>query len=240
MRPVIGLTTLFDDDKESYWMLPGYMKVVENCGGLPIMLPLSDDESELGDAYSLCDGIMFTGGHDVSPEVYGAGRSSSCGATCHKRDAMEGYLLDRCLEDDKPLLGICRGIQFINAYLGGTLYQDLPTEYNSKIEHHMMPPYDRAAHSVIVADNTILSDIIGPGIHEVNSYHHQAVKDLSPRVIQMASSSDGLVEAIAVRDHRFAIGVQWHPEFSYRNNRESMLLVKAFVDECMKERSEVL
>ena len=148
--------------------------------------------------------------------------------------------MDRCLEDDKPLLGICRGIQFINAYLGGTLYQDLPTEYNSKIEHHMMPPYDRASHSVIVADNTILSDIIGPGIHEVNSYHHQAVKDLSPRVIQMASSSDGLVEAIAVRNHRFAIGVQWHPEFSYRNNRESMLLVKAFVDECLKERSEVL
>ncbi len=235
MRPVIGLTTLYDDDKESYWMLPGYMKVVEKCGGLPIMLPLTDDGSELDDAYSLCDGIMFTGGHDVSPEVYGVKRSGSCGATCRMRDAMEGYLLDRCLADDKPLLGICRGIQFINAHLGGTLYQDLPTEHNGTVEHHMTPPYDRAAHSVEVGDNTILSDIIGRGVHEVNSYHHQAVKDLSPKVIPMAVSSDGLVEAIAVRDHRFAIGVQWHPELSYENNRESMLLVKAFVDECQKK-----
>ncbi len=240
MRPVIGLTTLYDDDKDSYWMLPGYMKVIESCGGLPIMLPLTDDESELSDAYSLCDGIMFTGGHDVSPEVYGATRSSECAATCTLRDSMEGYLLDRCLKDDKPLLGICRGIQFINAHLGGTLYQDLPTEHDSTVDHHMTPPYDRAAHSVEVADNTQLADIIGAGVHEVNSYHHQAVKDLSPKVIQMAVASDGIVEAIAVRDHRFAIGVQWHPEFSYNNNRESMLLVKAFVDECLKERREVL
>ena len=140
--------------------------------------------------------------------------------------------LTTLFDDDKPLLGICRGIQFINAYLGGALYQDLQTEYNSKIEHHMMPPYDRAAHSVIVADNTILSDIIGPGIHEVNSYHHQAVKDLSPRVIQMASSSDGLVEAIAVRDHRFAIGVQWHPESLSDRYSEAQAIFNAFVEAC--------
>ncbi len=240
MRPVIGLTTLYDDEKDSYWMLPGYMKAVEKCGGLPIMLPLTGDVSELSDAYSLCDGIMFTGGHDVSPEVYGAKKSSSCAATCPARDAMEGYLLDRCLADDKPLLGICRGIQFMNAHLGGTLYQDLPTEYDSTVEHHMEPPYDRAVHSVEVAENTILADIIGAGIHEVNSYHHQAVKDLSAKVVQMAVSSDGLVEAIAVKDHRFAIGVQWHPELSYSTNRESMLIVKAFVDECQKERSVLL
>ncbi|MCR5734279.1 MAG: gamma-glutamyl-gamma-aminobutyrate hydrolase family protein [Lachnospiraceae bacterium] len=234
MRPVIGLIPLYDDDKDSYWMLPGYMKVIEKCGGLPVMLPLTDDESELSEAYSLCNGILFTGGHDVSPKVYGETERDTCGDTCSLRDAMEGYLLDKCLFDDKPLLGICRGIQFMNAHLGGTLYQDLPSEYESSIEHHMTPPYDRKAHNVRVLEDTKLAEIIGAGIHEVNSYHHQAVKDLSEKTEKMAVSEDGLIEAIAVRDHRFAIGVQWHPEFSYVKDGESISLVKAFVDECRK------
>ncbi|WP_026528063.1 gamma-glutamyl-gamma-aminobutyrate hydrolase family protein [Butyrivibrio sp. VCD2006] len=238
MRPVIGLIPLFDDEKDSYWMLPGYMKVLEKCAALPIMLPLTTDEAELSEAYSLCDGILFTGGHDVSPSVYGEDKKSTCGATCEARDKMEGYLLEKCIADNKPLLGICRGIQFINAYLGGTLYQDLPSEYASVIEHHMSPPYDRAAHKVEILEGTQLSDILGAGIHEVNSYHHQAVKELSPKAERLAVSEDGLIEAIAVKNHRFAIGVQWHPEFSYENNEESVKLVKAFVQECQKGRSK--
>ena len=135
--------------------------------------------------------------------------------------------------DDKPFLGICRGLQFINAYLGGSLYQDLPTEYNCRVEHHMSPPYNRPAHKVQVLEGTRLAKIIGSGIHEVNSYHHQAIKTLSQKVEKMAESEDGLVEAIAVKNHRFAIGVQWHPEFSYENNEESMNLIKAFIKECI-------
>ncbi|WP_026665134.1 gamma-glutamyl-gamma-aminobutyrate hydrolase family protein [Butyrivibrio sp. FC2001] len=237
MRPVIGLIPLFDDEKDSYWMLPGYMKVIEKCMGLPIMLPLTTEKAELDEAYALCDGILFTGGHDVSPSVYNEDKKSTCGATCESRDIMEEYLLKKCIEDNKPLFGICRGIQFLNAALGGTLYQDLPTEYDSQVEHHMSPPYDRAAHKVEVLENTVLSDILGAGIHEVNSYHHQAVKELSPKVEGLAISEDGLIEAIAVKNHRFAIGVQWHPEFSFENNEESVKLVKAFVDECQKGRS---
>ncbi len=238
MRPVIGLIPLFDDEKDSYWMLPGYMKVIEKCMGLPIMLPLTTEKAELDEAYALCDGILFTGGHDVSPSVYNEDKKSTCGATCESRDIMEEYLLKKCIEDNKPLFGICRGIQFLNAALGGTLYQDLPTEYDSQVEHHMSPPYDRAAHKVEVLENTVLSDILGAGIHEVNSYHHQAVKELSPKVEGLAISEDGLIEAIAVKNHRFAIGVQWHPEFSFSNNEESVKIVKAFVDECGKVRSE--
>ena len=240
MRPVIGLIPLYDDEKESYWMLPGYMKAVENAGGLPVMLPLTADRDELHEAYGLCDGLLFTGGHDVSPDIYGEVRKENCGTACEDRDSMECYLMDRCLDDDKPFLGICRGIQLMNAHLGGTLYQDLPTEYACKVEHHMSPPYDRKAHTVDVLENTVLASIIGCGIHEVNSYHHQAVKELSPEVTAMAVSEDGLIEAIAVRDHRFAIGVQWHPEFSYINNEESQKIITAFVEECRKGRSTKL
>lgn len=232
MRPIIGLIPLYDDEKESYWMLPGYMKAIERCGGVPIMLPLTRDAEELAQAYCLCDGILFTGGHDVSPSVYGEAKKETCGISCDDRDFMEMFILDKCLEDNKPFFGICRGIQFVNAYLGGTLYQDLPTEYESEVEHHMEPPYDRTAHKVQVLGGTRLADIIGEGTHEVNSYHHQAIKELSPKVEKLAVSEDGLVEAISVKGQDFGIAVQWHPEFSYENNPESLKLVKAFVDSC--------
>ena len=232
MRPVIGLIPLYDDEKDSYWMLPGYSEVIEKCGALPLILPFTEDEGELTDAYSLCSGILFTGGHDVSPELYGAARSDACGQTCSVRDRMEGILLKKCLEDDKPLFGICRGIQFINAFLGGTLYQDIPSEYGKSIEHHMSPPYDRPAHKVDVAEGTRLAGIIGPGMHEVNSYHHQAVKDLSDKVSRMAVSEDGLTEAIEIKGQSFAVAVQWHPEFSFKNNEDSIRLIQAFIDAC--------
>lgn len=213
-------------------MLPGYMKAVEKCGGLPIMLPLTGDEEELSRAYQLCGGILFTGGHDVSPAVYGEAKKDCCGLPCPARDKMEAFLLEKCLQDQKPFLGICRGIQFVNAYLGGSLYQDLPSEYACSAEHHMTPPYDRAAHKVEVLSGTKLAGIIGEGTHEVNSYHHQAIKKLSPRVEKMAVSEDGLIEAIEVRGQKFAVAIQWHPEFSYENNQESVALMQAFVNAC--------
>lgn len=232
MKPVIGLIPLYDDEKDSYWMLPGYMKALEKTGALPIMLPLTDDYDELDDAFELCDGILFTGGHDVGPAVYNAEAKSTCGIPCELRDRMEGYLLEKSIAGDKPFLGICRGIQFINAYLGGDLYQDLPTEYESDTEHHMEPPYDRGIHSVNVIENTMLAEIIGSGEHSVNSYHHQAIFHLADRLQSMAVSQDGLIEAVAVRGVRFGIGVQWHPEFSYEVSEDSIKLVQAFVNAC--------
>lgn len=232
MKPIIGLIPLYDDEKESLWMLPGYMKAVEACGGVPIMLPLTTDEQELETAFNICQGILFTGGHDVSPAEYGAIKSDKCGVSCETRDFMEGYLLDRCIEEDKPLLGICRGIQFINAHLGGSLYQDLPSEYGGKIEHHMAPPYDRIVHKVDVTEGTKLAEIIGAGTHGVNSYHHQAVKRLAPMMTQSAVSEDGLTEAIEIIGQSFGLAVQWHPEFSYHNNEDSKKVVQAFIDAC--------
>ncbi len=232
MRPVIGLIPLYDEDKESYWMLPGYMKVLETCGALPIMLPLTSDEEELAQSLELCDGLLLTGGHDVDPLLYHEQPKATCGVLCKERDCMESWLLGKALEKKLPVFGICRGIQFMNAYLGGTLYQDLPTEYDSAVEHHMTPPYDRAAHKVTILADTVLADILGEGELPVNSYHHQAVKEVAPGVTTMAISEDGLVEAISVNGQKFAVGVQWHPEFSYENNGQSLKLVQAFVDAC--------
>lgn len=232
MKSVIGLIPLYDDEKDSYWMLPGYMKVIERCGAFPVMLPLTDDQEELDTVFNICSGLLFTGGHDVEPELYKAVKTDKCGETCRMRDDMESYLLGKALEKDMSVLGICRGIQFMNAYLGGTLYQDLETEYDCKVEHHMKPPYDVKAHMVSVYPHTLLASIIGDGEHEVNSYHHQAIKDIADGIEIMAVSEDGLVEAISVKDKSFAVGVQWHPEFSYERSEESVKLVQAFVNAC--------
>jgi putative glutamine amidotransferase len=233
MKKVIGLIPLFDEKKESYWMLPGYMGALEVCGALPLMLPLTADHEELNQCLAICDGLLLTGGHDINPEIYHEVAIEQCGICCNKRDEMESYLFLKALEQDKPVLGICRGIQFMNALLGGSLYQDLPTQHPSDVEHHMTPPYDIPIHDITIYEGTLLADILGAGIHRVNSYHHQAIRTLAPSAEAMAVSEDGLVEAIRIQDKRFMVGVQWHPEFAYQKDEESRKLVQAFIDACI-------
>ncbi len=119
---IIGCMPLFDDNKNSYWMLPRYMKMLEEHGAVPIMLPLTDNKEELDCLLDMCDGFLLTGGQDVSPELYGEIPKTTCGMPCTLRDNMEVYLLKAAVDKDKSVLGICRGIQIINACLGGTLY----------------------------------------------------------------------------------------------------------------------
>lgn len=130
---------------------------------------------------------------------------------------------------DKSVLGICRGIQFMNSCYGGTLYQDLTIEHNSCIDHHMKPPYNRAAHQVRIQKDTPLYHILGTQQMGVNSYHHQAIRKLSPNFQEMAVSEDGLIEGIYMPSRKFIAGVQWHPEFSYDVDENSRKLINAFV-----------
>lgn len=231
-RPLIGIVPLVDAQRESYWMLPGYMRGVEQAGGLPIMLPLTDDDAALRQLADTCDGFLLTGGQDVSPALYGAAPAPACGETCPARDAMETKLLALALEQDKPVLGICRGIQFLNVYLGGTLYQDLPTEHPSAAEHNQKPPYDVPVHSVTLTAGSPLWALLGKDTLAVNSLHHQAIKTLAPGLAAMAVSEDGLTEAVCLPDKRFVWAVQWHPEFSFPVNADSRKIFAAFVGAC--------
>lgn len=231
-RPIIGLLPLVDTEKESYWMLPGYMEGIIQAGGLPVMLPLSDNPQLINQLAETADGFLFTGGHDVSPELYGEKPIAQCGESVLLRDNMEKLLLKKTLELNKPVLGICRGIQLINAVLGGTLYQDLPTQYSSNTEHHQSPPYDIPIHTVTLDTESPLYSLLGAEQLEVNSYHHQAIKDLAPPLSAMAYSPDGLVEAVYMKGKKFLWAVQWHPEFSYKSSQSSQLIFKKFVSQC--------
>lgn len=231
-RPVIGLVPLYDEIKESYWMLPGYMKGLEEAGAVPVMIPLTENPEIIGQLLELFDGILLPGGHDVDPALYGEKPTEACGELCTFRDRMERLVLKGALEADKPVLGICRGIQFMNVFMGGTLYQDLPTEHPGSVNHHMTPPYHQPAHETFVEKDSFLYRILGKDRLEVNSYHHQAIKELAPGLKTAASAADGLVEAIWMPDRKFVAAVQWHPEFSCQVNEDSRKLFQAFVEAC--------
>jgi putative glutamine amidotransferase len=143
---------------------------------------------------------------------------------------MEGTVLQMALERDLPVLGICRGIQFINAYLGGSLYQDLPSQHPSEVEHHQSPPYDVPAHAVALVEGSPLRRCLGVERLPVNSYHHQAVRRLAPGLEAMACAPDGLIEAAYMPGKRFLWTVQWHPEFSYKTDEYSRRIFQALID----------
>ena len=230
MKPIVGVMPLWADEKDSLWMLPGYLDGISQAGGLPIIFPFTEDENELEQLMGLCDGFLLTGGHDVSPEMYHEAPMAGLAVCCPRRDAMEGIVLRKALEKDRPVLGICRGIQFINAFLGGTLYQDLPTQHPSEIEHHQTAPYDRPIHEVTIVADSPLQRCLGGNRLAVNSYHHQAVKRLAPGLEAMAYAPDGLIEAAYLPGKKFLWAVQWHPEFSFRTDAASRAIFRAFVE----------
>jgi len=230
MKPVIGIVPLYDDEKESYWMLPGYMRGLEECGAVPLMMPLTLDEQILEYFIRICDGFLLPGGHDVNPDIYGEDPIEKCGKLCKKKDVMEGIILEAAVEKDIPLLGICRGFQFMNAFMGGSLYQDLTSQYPSALEHQMKPPYDIPVHNVTIEKNSPLYQVAKKEVFGVNSCHHQGIKMLAPEFSPMAKADDGLVEAIYIPDHTFIWGVQWHPEFAYHSDQVSRSLLKTFVN----------
>ena len=227
MRVVIAMPRM-STDPEPTVAQSKYIESLARARAGMRWVELSDPEQAVQDALT-CDGLLLPGGGDMDPKFYGQARISACGEPNLLRDAAEPLLLRAFLAADKPVLGICRGIQVMNAVLGGDLYQDI-----KPFEH--LPHNDHWAkvHTVTVRRGTLLSRILGQDTVLVNSQHHQAVDRVAPGFTLAALSEDGIVEAIEKPDARFCLGVQWHPEWLSDADPAMQGLFDAFVNACSK------
>jgi len=236
-RPLIGVVPLWDELKNSYWMLPGYLKGIEAAGGIPITLPLTGEAAVARQLCETIDGVLFTGGHDVSPALYGQKKLDVCDQGCAERDDTERLLFLETLRLDMPALGICRGIQLFNVLLGGSLYQDIPLQTRGKVIHAQKHPYCQPSHIVKLVSGTPLHTLLRESSISVNSCHHQGICALASELAIMAQAPDGLAEAVYMPVKTFVWAVQWHPEFAL-NDPVSRALFSEFVLACIKYKSQ--
>lgn len=224
MAPVIGVTATLKEDTESVAERPlgrfvradlDYVEGVAQAGGAPVVLPPIGDQRAAEAVISALDGLLLSGGSDLSPSYYGEKPIPELSVTLPERDSFEMALLELALRCGIPIFGICRGLQVLNVGLGGTLYQDIPAQFGSNVlKHRQTTPKWQPTHEVAVDASSQVGGIVEKDMLKVNSYHHQAVKDLADGLVVSATSSDGVVEAIEYRDlsERWIVGVQWHAE----------------------------
>lgn len=209
-----------------------YVWGVERAGGVPIILPVTRDADVIARYLGVVDGLLLSGGVDVDPACYGQPAHPELGEVDHDRDATELPLIRAALDADMPIFAICRGIQTLNVALGGTLYQDLPSERPSAIGHAQNErkiARDVCTHSVAIEPHTRLAEIIGASEMQCNSFHHQALRDVAAPLIVTGLAPDGVIEAVESPRHRYVVGVQFHPEETARVDEASRRLFAAFV-----------
>jgi putative glutamine amidotransferase len=215
MKPIIGITTFYDRKPQKVYtaVSDSYVRSVILAGGIPILLPVVE-EVELADEYlTAIDGLLLSGGEDVCTMRYGENPIKEVEMFCPQRDDFEINLFIEALNRDMPVLGICRGLQVMNAALGGSLYQDIFTQVENVLGH--LPkkmPVDTLFHCINIMEGSRLENIFNSRNLRVNSYHHQAVKQVADAFTATAFSTDNIIEAIEHKDKQFAVGVQWHPE----------------------------
>lgn len=236
MLPVIGITCTRirgAGGGDRFGLNDVYVRAVMNAGGAPLLIPLDISEEALRAIYKTLEGLLLSGGVDVAPHRYGETPHPGLGEVDAGRDEVELALARWAVADDLPLLAICRGIQLLNVALGGTLYQDIP----SQVPHALVHPHqegnrrDHIAHTVHIVPGSRLHRILRPegGALPVNSMHHQAVKDVAPGCIVTARAPDGIIEALEEPTKRFVVGVQWHPEEMAENDARMRSLFAHFV-----------
>jgi putative glutamine amidotransferase len=204
---------------------------VAAAGGVPLLIPCSSDSSLVGDFLEAVDGLLFSGsGSDIDPAHYGEEPHPALGPSNPDRLGFELELARRALEGPLPLLGICGGLQTLNVAGGGTLYQDIASQMPGALQHKPDVPSSQPVHSVSLDGTSRLRSIVGRATLEVNSTHHQSVKDVATPFVVCAVASDGVVEAVEAPGERFVLGVQWHPEYMAGACPASRAIFEAFVE----------
>jgi putative glutamine amidotransferase len=241
-RPVIGIPTqtlqaidrIPEDLPASWVMNQRYFLACTSVGAVPWMVPLLDgDDATLREIYDRLDGIFIAGGVDLDPASYGDERHELCGRTDLARDHVELLFARWAMEEGKPVLGVCRGMQVVNVAAGGTLWQDCGALFDGAIKHDYFPgagyARDYLAHEIRVAAGSRLHAAFGGETAMVNSMHHQGIRTLGAGLAASAWAPDGLVEALEGTDGAFLVGVQWHPEMLVETDPGTHRLFEDFI-----------
>ncbi len=236
-KPLIGITAFEMPHPEPphsvyYALGQRYARAIEETGGAPVVLPPGLGQGSLERIFDKLDGLLLSGGGDVEPSFYQEPSQAALVSVSLNRDRDELALARWAMEKNKPLLCICRGIQVLNVALGGSLIQDIPTQVPGALEHsfdNKVVPHDHLAHPVSLEPASRLAQVMGVNVSTVNSWHHQAIKQVAKGLAVVAHAPDGIIEAVELAGHPFAIGVQWHPEWLYDKQDEQRRLFAALV-----------
>jgi putative glutamine amidotransferase len=237
-RPRIGITSTYNSTERQAELWDAYTAAVYQSGGLPLILPSTDRYNVYGEYLDGLDGLLLSGGQDIMPSAYGQESRAGFELTWQmepERDGFEMAMTREALERGLPVFGVCRGEQLLAVARGGSLYQDValaPEGANPRIRHYQVSPWDRPSHAVNVVANSLLHRILGKERIAVNSLHHQAVCELGEGLQATAYAGDGIIEAVESAEHRFVLGVQWHPERMYQTDPDSRAIFTAFIDAC--------
>ncbi|WP_262175753.1 gamma-glutamyl-gamma-aminobutyrate hydrolase family protein [Saccharococcus sp. Marseille-Q5394] len=238
MKPIIGITS--NIDSAAHTLQNTYIQAVIDGGGVPFIIP-TGVESDVQQITTLLNGLIISGGGDMNPHLFNEEPWPELGNVTPERDSIEMELVRHMLKLDKPILGICRGHQVLNVALGGTLYQDIVSQVASPIlQHDQKAKREYQSHAVHIEKGTILESITTSDKIMVNSFHHQAVKDIPSPLVVSGKASDGIAEAVESTDHHFVVGVQWHPESLMQNSDQvSRRLFEAYMKACVERMAAV-
>ena len=238
MRPLIGITCSREVGGAWGKYSPGhymdytfdeYSRAICSSGGAPVIIPVAQSRESLLTIISSIKGLILSGGPDINPRFYGEETADGIGEIDDELDRMELAIAKIAFEKNLPLFAICRGLQTLNVSLGGTLYQDINTQIPDVIKHAPNTQKSVNTHTIRIEKQTLLFDIIKRRKIWVNGKHHQAIKDLAPGLKISAVANDGIIEAIEYPTKKFVIGVQWHPEGTWKEDTHSKKLFRAFV-----------
>lgn len=228
---IIGITCLHDYKNAIMRQNETYIQAVKKAGGVPVLLPCVSEIEQIRAMVDSIDGLLVAGGPDVSPLCFGEEPCPGLGTVTPLMDEFELPLIREAIAARKPVLGICRGMQSLNVALGGTLYQDISSQLKDVLQHRQNAPRDYTAHTVALTAGSQIARIFGTTELRVNTFHHQAVKQVATDLIATAHAPDGIIEAIEIRDsHQFVIGVQWHPECMWNSKYNYDQLFASFVN----------
>jgi len=234
VRPIIALTCSSgrvppDPALMRDFANQAYSEALRRAGGAPVLVPPADEPEAIDAVLACARGLVITGGVDIAPEAYGEVRQACCGEVHPLRDDLDRRLLAAADRLGLPVLGICRGMQAMAAFAGGALYQDILTEMPTALEHRPAAPRATKTHTVHVDPDSLLASVVGAGELGVNSFHHQAVRNVPPGLRVTARAPDGVIEALEAPGPRFRLGVQWHPEDLAGADRRHAALFEALV-----------